>query len=578
MEEKVEKPLQINILKLMETYFYIVDKEQNDVLFKLNPMQRKIYDDIKEKKKKNEKFRGIVLKARQLGISTFSIMLMLALAITTRNFNGMLITHKEDISRELFSRLKHAFYSLPKVLRPSILKDNDGELIFDKKDGSGLNSKIKIRVASENSTGLGRGETLNYLHISEYPQWKLKNKSVELGSILNACTSNSIVINEATARGYDDFKTRFDKARNKESNEIAYFFPWFLKNEYSHEYKGFELTDEELELKEKFNLNLNQLQFRRDVINDDFAGDENIFKQEYPSTPEEAFLSSGDCIYNLNVLNDRIREIRKNGNQKYDIGYFRYRIAFDSETMKRSIVDIKWVSDHRNGYITIFKNVEERRPYIIGVDPAGEGSDFNAGIVIDNITSEQIATLHKENLETLNLSAQIYCLSKYYNNALIIPETNYSVGLTSTLKEFEANLYISENEANSIANSYTNKYGFRTTPRTRPLLIDLSKQYINFETKLINDVRILNEAQNFVRIYKVTAEKTTCKEQANVGAHDDLLFALMLALYARESGQQDFQLFAKEEEEEKGISEYEFIFGKDDDYDDSSEWGYLSYD
>lgn len=558
-----EKPLQINVRKFIENYVYVVDKNQKDVIFKLKPEQEQIYNDIKKKMKNNESFSGIVLKARQLGISTFSVVLLLALAITTRNFNGMLITHKEDISQELFSRLKHALYLIPEELRPSILKCNDGELIFDNKNGTGLNSKIKIRVASENSTGLGRGETLNFLHISEYPQWKLKNKEKELGSILNALTPCSIFINEATARGYDDFRTRYYLAALGEISTIAYFFPWFNEPTCRKPYLGFELTKEEEELKRRFNLDNEQIAFRRITINETYAGDVNMFHQEFPSTPEEAFLSSGDCVYNLNSIQKRLEDIYEKNIQALDIGYFKFDMGFDSDTRKRTISNIKWVSDRKNGYIKLFKDVKKRNPYVIGVDPSGEGSDYSAEVVLDNITSEQVATLHKQNISDYDLQTQTYCLAYYYNKALIIPETNYSVGLVSALKEFDANLYISQDDGDSMEEGYKKKYGFRTTPRTRPNLIALSKEFINNACRFINDIEILNEAQNFVRIYKITSEKTTIKEQANVGSHDDLLFALMLALFGRESGQQEFTMLEEEYEDEEYIpTEFDFIFGK----------------
>lgn len=561
----------------MENYFYIVNKDGDDVLFKLKREQEIIYNDIKEAYKKGEKYRGIVLKARQLGISTFSIMLMLAMAMTTPNFCGMLITHRDDISSELFSRLLHTFDNLPNELKPSVAKRNQGELVFNTPDGRGLNSKILIRVASENGTGIGRGVTLNYLHISEYPQWKLKNKSQELGSIMSALTSKSIMINEATARGYDDFKNRFDTAMSGTIDMKAYFFPWYNEKAYRMKYNGFKLNNEEEELIKKFNLDLEQIAWRRNIIEGEYGGDVNLFHQEYPSTPEEAFLSSGDCVYDLNIVNERIRELREKGNPNVDVGYFQYRMYLDEYSRERKINEIEWVSDKKNGFITIYKEPESRKPYVLGVDPSGEGSDYSAGIVLDNITSEQVATLHKQNIDDGELKAQIYCLGEYYNHALIIPETNYSIGLTGTLKEYEAKLYISENEENSMEYKLEKKYGFRTTTRTRPLLIAMSIEFINKSVNYINDVRILNEAQNFVRVYKVTAERTIIKEQANVGSHDDLLFALMLALYGRESGQQDFMISEEENTKlKKKNVEFEMIFGKEDNNNESE--GYIYYD
>lgn len=569
----------INNKKLMANYFYIVNKDGEAVLFNLRPEQDTVYKTIGEHVNAGEGCKIIILKARQLGISTFSVMLMLSNAISGKNQNSMMITHKQDISDELFSRILFAFNHLPKELKPDVAKNNSGELVFDNNKGTGLNNKIKIRTASENSTGLGRGETITgILHISEYPQWKLKDKGKELGSILNACSPRAVVIMEATARGYDDFKDRWDKAVSGENGWIPLFFPWFSDPKYVKPYWGFEFNEEELELKKRFNLSNEQLAFRRKVIMEDYNGDVNMFHQEYPSTPEEAFLSSGECIFDLNKINKRKYELTNKGNHFEDKGYFICEFDYDYENNEKKIRSYKWVSDHINGYIKMIQKPNPRYPYVLALDPSGVGDDFNGGHVLNNKTCEQVCTIHKQKLSSFDVACQLYCLGMEYNEALLATEINIAPEIINYLKEFGyTKLYISQTEGTNIANKLQMKYGFRTTTVTRPILISLLIEYINKETHLINDLDTLYEAENFVNITKEIDGVRKTKAQANVGKHDDLLMSLGIALYIRDSNQQTFELLPEKEINDfKPKTEFDRIFGNELFYEEDE--GYMIYD
>lgn len=568
----------INNKKLMEEFFYITNKDGESVKFKLKREQEELYKVIGDKVNKGEGVKIIILKARQLGISTFSVELMLANALSNKNQNSMMITHKQDISDELYSRIQFTFNHLPKSLKPDVAKANAGELVFDNDKGTGLNNKIKIRTASENSTGLGRGETITgILHISEYPQWKLKEKGKELGSILNACSPKAIIIMEATARGYDDFKERWDSAVAGKNGWIPVFFPWFSDPSYVKEYWGFELDQEERELVEKYGLTLEQLAFRRKVIEDDFNGDVNMFHQEYPSCPEEAFLSSGQCVFDLNKINKRKYELRDKGVGYEDKGYFLCEYEYEAETNSRRIKNYKWVSDSVNGYITMIKKPEYREPYVLSLDPSGEGMDYNAGHILNNRSCEQVCTIHKKKISSFDVASQLYCLGMTYNEALIGTEVNIAPEIINYLKEFGyTNLYMTHNDDSSVQYKLQGKYGFRTTTVTRPVLISKLVEYINQQTHLINDLETLYEAENFVNITKEIDGVRKTKSQANVGKHDDLIMSLGIALYIRDSGQQSFGLLpVKENIDNEVVTEYDWVFGKTK---TKKKGGYLTYD
>ena len=178
--------------------------------------------------------------------------------------------------------------------------------------------------------------------------------------------------------------------------------------------------------------------------------------------------------------------------------------------------------DTPSGMVRIFKDVEPGHPYVIGGDTAGDGSDACVGQVIDNSTGEQVAVLWRTKLDEDEYARQMYCLGRYYNNALIGIETNFT---TYPVRELERLKYPHQYVRESVDN-YTHKtvqaYGFRTDSKTRPLLIAGLVKHVREYPSDINHEHTIHEMLTFVRNAKWRAE-------AEEGAHDDLVMALGIA-------------------------------------------------
>lgn len=560
----------------MERYFYVIDKDKGSVPYKHRKEQKELYEKISEAVNKGEGFEAIILKARQLGFSTFAVLLMTAMCMCFKDQTMMLVAHRQDTAEELYEKVLHVMDTLPQQLRPKLGKQNSEQIQFESILGQRLNSKILIKTASATNDSLGRGISINFLHCSEYPRWA-GNKEAQLNSLFDSCSANAIKIIESTAQGYDDFRDRYIAAEEGKSNAIPLFYAWFTKDSYSIPNSKIEDYDpEELILKEKFNLSDDKLAWRRWKIRE-YGGDVNMFHQEFPSTPSEAFIASGSCCFNLNNLNERILKLMY-FNPKHK-GYFRYSTDYDRQLMAVTISNVEWVEDRTNGYIELYDEVNKRMPYVIGVDTSGDGSDYNASIALDNVNRNHIATLHSNNLDSKEYSRQLYCLGTYLNNALLVVETNYNAGVVANLKEFRYPLlYMTENEMENLNSDLKSKYGFRTTPKTRPPLIDKLKDYVNYCTDKVMSVTLLKECQTFVRIEKTDKNgKTTIKEQANAGSHDDLVMALGLTLVGCSSNQITNDLFEEEVVENPRNKEYEEIFGYDDDFEERNDNSYDSY-
>ena len=517
--------MSINTKKYIEAFLKIKNKEAQIIPFKLNYPQQRLYDVIKEQKQKKKPVRIIILKARQMGFSTLTEAILFKETATKFNMSAGIVTHQEEATTNLFKMSKTFYNELPNELKPQILNSNAKELIFNNKDNTGLNSRIRCMTAG--SHGVGRSSTYNFLHISELAFWQGDKKEILTGLLQTVPNNeNSMIIIESTANGYDYYKTMWDEAVRGDNDYIPVFIGWNELPEYSMEYTGFKLTLEEEELKEKYNLTNEQLTWRRWCIRNNCQNDLDKFKQEYPICPEEAFINSGKCYFNVENITKHIQEcpepIRR--------GYFEYKYEYEQ------IKSYTWKDDER-GAIEIYADVIERNPYVLGRRYGAEnGSDSFTAQVINNITGKQVAKL-KQEYDEVEYTRQIYCLAKYYNEALVGLETNFS---TYPIKELERLGYdfqyvrVKEDE---YTNRTEERFGFKTTMITRPLILANLQQIVLEHINKIVDKDTLREMLTFIK-------NERGRPEAMEGEHDDLVMGLAITYYIRE--QQIFKLYPKE--------------------------------
>lgn len=507
--------MNINTKQYIEEYIKIRDKSGKIIDFKLNKGQQKLYDVIKFQKENNKPVRIIILKARQIGFSTLTEAILFKETATKFNVNTGIITHKEEATTNLFNMSKRMYDNLPKAIQPSKKASNAKELIFDNKNGTGLKSKIKCMTAG--SSGVGRSDTFTNLHISELAFWGNNTKETMI-ALSQAVPNlpNTMIIIESTANGFEYFKSLWDMAVKGQNDYIPVFVGWNELDEYKMKYTGFELDDEEKKLQKLYNISLEQLTWRRWCIQNNCGGDIKQFNQEYPINPEEAFISSGTTVFDTKIVTERIQEVPK----PIKVGYFLY----DYDGLK--ITNIRWVNS-KNGYIKIYKvpNSPMSTKYCIGGDTAGEGSDYFVGQVLDAKTGEQVAVLRHQ-MDADVYAKQMYCLGKYYSNALIGIEANFDSYPIKELNRLKyKNMYVREREDN-YTKTAEKKFGFKTTQITRPLIISMLTEIVREHTELINDIDTLQEMLVFIKNDKGRPE-------AQEGEHDDLIMALAISYYIR---------------------------------------------
>lgn len=532
--------MSINTKLYMEKYLKIQDKNSKIVPFKMNKPQMKLYNALKKQYEQGKPQRAIVLKARQMGFSTLTEGIIFKKTVTAFNIKSGIITHEASATDNLFNMSKRYLDNLPDEMKPQIKKSNAKELVFDSEKGTGLKGIIKCMTAG--NTTVGRSDTFQNLHISEYAFWGGKKKDTLIGLLQSVPnTKDTIIVVESTANGYDDFKDMWDDAVEGKSDFIPVFCAWWELDEYRKEYNGFELNEEEIELKKLYNLDNEQLAWRRWCIQTNCRGDVNLFKQEYPSCPEEAFMSSGNCVFDKEKIINRIQQIKdieplKQGSFLYD---------YDG----LNITNIRWQKE-KSGIIKIYKDIEKNRPYVLGGDTAGDGSDNFVGEVLDNISGEQVAELSHETDEDL-YARQMYCLGMYYNQALIGVEVNFSTYPQKELERLKYPRLYQRQVEDSKTHKFMQKGGFKTTQITRPIIIAGLVEIMRDNTEVFNSIEYLRESLSFIK-------NESGRPEAEQGKHDDRVMAMAIAHYIRpqQSMEIEKEPLSKTEEEEREEKNY----------------------
>ena len=494
----------------------IKTKSGTVVPFRLNDAQRKLYAVAKKQQDAGKPVRLIILKARQLGFSTLTEGLIFHACATRRNVNALIVAHREDATANLFRMSKLFYDELPAPVKPMMRSSNAQELVFEnpsklrseREAKPGLRSRI--RCATAGGRGIGRSDTLQCVHLSEYAFWPdgADGKAATIAGILQAVPSlpGTMVVIESTANGFEDFKERWDAAVAGENDFEPVFFAWFENPDYAMPVvPGTEWTPEERDLRDAYQLTDEQLQWRRWCIANNCGGSLDMFRQEYPASPGEAFLHSGTGVFDNEQIVLRLERLPEPAGR----GEF---------------TDGEW-TESETGAITIYEMPEEGVPYVLGGDTAGEGSDYFTAIVIDNVTGKIVAKLRQKYSEP-EYVRQIYALGRFYNDALVAIETNFSTYPVMKLQEMDyPNQYARERE-DTYTRQMKKSFGFRTDRQSRPRAIANLVEVFSSHPEWFTDRELLEEMLVF-------CYNEDHRPEALAGKHDDLVMGAAITYAVR---------------------------------------------
>jgi hypothetical protein len=558
-----------------EEYIKIVNKDGDLVPLKHNSIQTRINLKKKVLRAQGKLVRIIVIKPRQCGVSTDAQGNMIYNTTTKENRTGLIVAHTQPATTVIFEKAKYMYNNLPVYVKPLLQASNAKELVFDrptgyKGKGKGLHSKISIQVAGD--VNIGRGDTIHYFHASEFAFWSSpdgKSPKKQLAGIMAAMpkTLDTDAEIESTGNGYNDFKDLCDDAKKGKNEWTLMFFAW-----HDFELNIMDCTDEEYKrlistldnniyeylfgtqkqqgIVQLFNLTKEQIKWWIWTYRNDNNGDLNMMKQENPSSYSEAFLATGTPVFNNERVNMRIEYLeQKHKNKKPDeppkCGSFKFEWGNPDNLDYIKEKSIEWVEDP-NGPIKIYEFPQSGYPYVIGGDTKGEGRDFYAGTIINNVTGNRAATIRNCWNNSKPYTWQMYCLGMFYNLALIGIEMNFNTAPIEELERLHYPRQYTRRRYDDMTKEYQLKHGWKTDGNTRPLIIDKEIHLIDKNIDLFNDITMLEECITFVYDDKGHPD-------ARSGKHDDALISDMIANEIRT--QQSFEAEIEKEVIRGGFDE-----------------------
>jgi hypothetical protein len=492
----------------------------------LNRVQQRFVERITAQLVKTGKVRFVVVKARQQGLSTVISAWQYWWTSQRKAQKGLVMAHVAESTSTLFDMYHRIHSNVPKVVQPTTKYSSKSELVFSELDSA-------LRIATAGGKGVARGEMLNVVHLSEVAFWPDTFAQNNFNGLIQAVPDNpgTAAFLESTANGMTGvFYEQYKVAKSGASGYELFFSAWCESAEYRDETvpANFVPTpDEETVVataKQLYDIDVDyaQLWWRRRKIATNGA---DLFKQEYPLTPEEAFISTGRPIFNPDYIIERLKT------PKTPIKQMAVEEVYDHKTGKQ--LPLRKLRDHPRGELKVYKERDAKETYVIGADIGmglrsgvkGRPSDPSVAQVLDS-QLRQVAvwrgTVHPDVFAEI-----LVALGYYYNEALLVPERN-NHGLVTCVelrdKQYP-NLYLDVTEGSIEPDRETLNIGVFTSEKTKPLMIDKLRAFDRTREIEINDTQTLEEMLTFV----VTESG---KMEAEGGAHDDCVMSLALAAYA----------------------------------------------
>jgi hypothetical protein len=461
----------------------------------------------------------VILKGRQLGITTISLALDLYWHFMHPGLQGTLTTDTEE-NRDMF-RTTLAMYmdGLPKEFKIPILAHNRNQLSLKNR------SRIFYQVAGLRAKGsLGRGKAITYLHGTETSSWGDEEGLASLLASLAETNPDRLYTFESTARGFNMFHDMYTTAK-KARTQRAIFCGWWRNELYSLDpegqtYKVYwdgKLTGEEKEwvrdIKKLYGVEINSRQiawWRWKML--EGIKDDSLMYQEFPPTEDYAFVMTGTSFFSNARCTDAMKKLKK-------VPYESYRYSFgvnfqDTEVLK---------STERLATLKVWEEPVDTAYYVIGADPAYGSSDWADRFCIQVLRVyadglEQVASFATSEMNTYQFAWVIAHLAGAYKNSTLNLEINgpgqavinelrnlkrqaaaMGTALGKDLMDVYGNMQNYIWRRNDTMGGLSNSIGWMTTAATKERMLTYMKDYFERGMLDIYDVDTIEEMKTTIR-------------------------------------------------------------------------------
>ena len=428
--------------------------------------------------------QNIILKARQMGLTTWVAARFFLKTITARGVMTVQVAQTQEAAEGIFRMVQRFWECLPEQMREGVVqrsKANSWQMCFPVLDS-------EFRVMSAGDEGAGRGLTIQNLHCSEVSRWP-GDAGETLAGLRAALAPGGEMVMESTPNGaYGCFYEEWGRAAS--NGMVRHFFPWWMERAYMGAAPMGAFSEEEKLLIAAHGLTARQIGFRRGLE----ASYRGLRSQEFAEDAESCFKATGECCFEVGAVETRMAELGA----------------------PREI--------RRGGALQIWLPPLRGKEYLVAVDTAGGGADgdFAAVQVIEVESGVQCAEL-QQRLGTLELArvaaglAREYGASSDHGALIAVERNNHGAGVLAYLDSVER--YARVYEQGGVA-------GWLTSAGSKPGMVSRMGALLVESPWMFLSKRLLGECRTFVSM-------AGGRTGAASGAHDDCLMAMAVAQAVR---------------------------------------------
>ncbi len=505
----------------------IANEEGLVVPMALQPAQLRLDEAIQRQRRRGQPVRIVYLKARRVMVSSGTAAQIFHATAFRSGQHAAVVAHDEDTALNLlnfyrgFERHYKPFRGAIRL--PDLVKSPEG--LIEWANGSW------IRIGTARNIQFGRSFNLRRVQLDEFAFYP--DPAALMMAVMSAVPKDpdTMVVVPSTANGVGNgFHTLWLRATDPQTRSEwePVFFGWWehpanrLALPYDAARFQGSLDAEEREIMARYRLSLEQLAWRRWVIDNDLGGDVARFRQEHPACPEEAFVASGRMRFDLAAINRQPVQ--------------RDAVVGGIERIEQGIGSQIVFTPRDHGEISLWRQPQAGREYVIGADTAegrdasldatASDADFSVAQVFDRDTGEQVA-IFRARWRPSAFGGALNLLGRWYNMAGIVPEVNSAgIGVVDELLRLgypPQRIYHRRREPDRDPFERADLIGWKTTTVTREQLLSKLDTALREGSIAIHDPVTANELMSFV-IWP------NGKAQASRGSHDDTVIALGLAV------------------------------------------------
>ena len=560
----------------IESFLWINTKRFGLIPFKFNRAQNVFYREYQKLRRLALPLNIIVLKGRQMGISTLVEALLFVRTVLYPNSRTMVVAHDGDTAREVFQMSKIFYDQLPDkdsgkgYVRPAISSRNKGRLEFQNTDWKTRNKNPGLMssmiACTANNLSLGAGFTLHGVHMTEYARWR---RPTQTRASLNQAIADGediLTVIESTSYGAGGaFHQAWLDAEANITDFKPIFIPWWIHEEYSttvevdecHQYTYDALRTHEKRWVDKFpEIRAPQIKWARGTLANKCNGNVQEFCRQYPFDAESAFMASGETMFDLEAITYYMRNQMRPA--------VRGRLEVGARETPLFILD-------ENGPLEVWKQREPGALYTVGADSSMGGRaemqritderagrkrgdpnepDYSVAVVMS--WKREVAAMYRSNIiDPADFAEVLALIGKYYHSgegtgALINPECRSGGGNASGYAVLDRLKRIYNNIArwkrwDAVNDIETTFLGWEPTVKALPILVARVERELRRGASLLSNEEVGKHDKNLpkMRIYSNTIlgelstyVSTSTGYGAMQGKKDDCVRALGLALLA----------------------------------------------